>query len=458
MFLHEFARHQLTNRKGEFIVNGYSRLRIIFSSILRGVAALAFCGLPLAQAAYTQAAPHATILLHPDYDCAVQVDGAVVGHLKSGAALQVRVTLGQHLVQADSSEGYHWESVVDVKQPGQIVLPIPLQGVASQAAAKKAQMQTASRWVGVWTGGVGYSLSKPNDDDYGYAYQWYAFHIDSSGQCNVTFETSFENDFAREGESKSELHQRVMDAARTNNHNSTTIPCQFAQDGGISVSSNVNVSSDAALTFDENLGDKKKSVTVPLRKAVDDAEANRLRSKEVATQQAREKAESEAAVAKALDPLMDYFRGSWHFNQKIKDDWYGSLCEANKDYEANLDINDLDTESQQLLGTMSYRRSGSITKDETSHDDAPCAMRLESGEKVTDFSYTEEWDIKIACEAPSYTICKVTGERTSCPDDCPSTWRKEIGEIDFPAREPQFFITEANESYWSVALMEFFRN
>jgi hypothetical protein len=78
--------------------------------------------------------PTGILLLHPDYDCTVKIDGAVVAQLKKGDSRPVKVRFGQHLVEADASGSLHWESAVEVRDSDQIVLAIPLQAAADQAA------------------------------------------------------------------------------------------------------------------------------------------------------------------------------------------------------------------------------------------------------------------------------------------------------------------------------------
>jgi hypothetical protein len=84
----------------------------------------------------------ATILLRPDLDCSVKIDGKLVGQVKQSGYLSVNLALGQHLVEADTgTDGRHWENVVDVKDTNQIVLVIPLRSVAPSAGQTTAAQQ-----------------------------------------------------------------------------------------------------------------------------------------------------------------------------------------------------------------------------------------------------------------------------------------------------------------------------
>jgi hypothetical protein len=436
-----------------------SRIRIAFALI--GFLFACCCVAAGRQTSSTApAAPHGTLLLHPDYDCTVKVDGAIVAHLKSGGAQQVRVTFGQHLIQATSPEGYHWETVLEVKQAGQMVVAIPLQAVANQAASNKAIEKTASQWVGDWAGGSGFQIpdtvNNPNFYDYGYL--WYTFHITPSGQCSVTVESSFDDGFQRDGETSSNFRQRMMQQARTAHTGSNTFGCSIS-DQGISLNG-VSVTNDHQLTFRDSFSQAGDQFTVALQKVANAGEAAQLQSNQLALQQSQQVQASQAAASKAFEPLMQYFRGPWHFEGKKTDQWFSSECEADKEYEGDLYLNNIDPEQGQILGTLSFTRSGTVTRDDTTEDEPSCSMKLVSGEKVTDYTFTEEWSVKLTCDAPGYIKCEVTGERTSCDEDyCQPDWNKEIGEIDFPTREPEhFLIIQMDQFYWQFVIMDFRRN
>jgi len=84
------------------------------------------------------------ILIHPDLNCILRVDGEKIGLVKKDESKVVRVNLGEHLLEADSEVGgLHWERVVEVKENRQLVITIPLQAIANASAANRAATDAA---------------------------------------------------------------------------------------------------------------------------------------------------------------------------------------------------------------------------------------------------------------------------------------------------------------------------
>lgn len=100
----------------------------------------------IATTASPATAADAPVLLHPDMDCAVKIDGSSVGHVKKGASRLTQVTIGQHLIEADSDVGgFHWEQVITLQNSNQVVVQIGLQAIADAAMQKKAAADAAAK-------------------------------------------------------------------------------------------------------------------------------------------------------------------------------------------------------------------------------------------------------------------------------------------------------------------------
>jgi plastocyanin len=78
-----------------------------------------------------------TLLITADLDCTLIVDGKEVGPLKADGATAVEVKLGDHLVEALSTDGkLRWKKIVGVKDTNQVVVSTQLKEALADAAAK----------------------------------------------------------------------------------------------------------------------------------------------------------------------------------------------------------------------------------------------------------------------------------------------------------------------------------
>jgi TonB family protein len=105
---------------------------------------------PQAGSSAAPKAAGADLLLHPDADCTVKIDGRSIGQIKQGGSRILHVSLGQHLVEADSNQGgLHWEKVVNVENANQMVVSIAVKSSrnddASGAAGNKRDDQDSKR-------------------------------------------------------------------------------------------------------------------------------------------------------------------------------------------------------------------------------------------------------------------------------------------------------------------------
>jgi hypothetical protein len=105
-----------------------------------------------------QPAATATLLIVVDVAATISIDGKTVGQLDARETRQLPVGKGQHLVAAEAGED-RWETVVDVKEPTQLLVRVQLADVrrtrldaaraadetARTAEAEKAKREEAAR-------------------------------------------------------------------------------------------------------------------------------------------------------------------------------------------------------------------------------------------------------------------------------------------------------------------------
>jgi hypothetical protein len=95
---------------------------------LAAILALATMGAIPARA---QAGP--TLLVTVDLDCDWKLDGVAQGRLTADDAKIVKLSTGQHLVQAKSTDGKDtWKTIVTLDQDGQKILQITLKDTLQQ--------------------------------------------------------------------------------------------------------------------------------------------------------------------------------------------------------------------------------------------------------------------------------------------------------------------------------------
>jgi hypothetical protein len=72
----------------------------------------------------------AVLLVRTDMECKWSLDGEQKGVLKTGDRSQAEVAIGQHLIEATSTDGLiHWEKTIDIKEPKMQTLEIQLESL-----------------------------------------------------------------------------------------------------------------------------------------------------------------------------------------------------------------------------------------------------------------------------------------------------------------------------------------
>jgi hypothetical protein len=102
-----------------------NRVRIALSLFLL------FPGLCLSSQVWAQVGP--TLLVTTDMDCEWKLDGVAQGRLTAEDAKVVKLSIGQHLVQAKSRDGKdEWKTIITLDQDGQKILQITLKNTRQQ--------------------------------------------------------------------------------------------------------------------------------------------------------------------------------------------------------------------------------------------------------------------------------------------------------------------------------------
>jgi Protein of unknown function (DUF1566) len=102
-----------------------------------------------------------TLLLVADMDCRLKFDGTDLGKLKDGDSKKVTTSLGEHLIEAVSSDGkYQWKRTISLDKATQTVVDIDLREIVAahdeqeksrEADARKEQQRreevSTSTWI-----------------------------------------------------------------------------------------------------------------------------------------------------------------------------------------------------------------------------------------------------------------------------------------------------------------------
>jgi Protein of unknown function (DUF1566) len=101
---------------------------------------LLFPGLCLSSPVWAQSS--ASLLVTTDTDCDWKLDGQSQGRLNVDDAKAVKVSLGQHLVQATSTDGKDtWKTIVTLEQDGQKILQVTLKTTRQQRLDQEEAVQ-----------------------------------------------------------------------------------------------------------------------------------------------------------------------------------------------------------------------------------------------------------------------------------------------------------------------------
>lgn len=123
--------------------HGDEVLKIILRRLL-----FLFCGICLSSPVWSQSS--ASLLVTTDTDCDWKLDGQSQGRLNVDDAKAVKVSLGQHLVQATSTDGKDtWKTIVTLEQDGQKILQITLKTTRQQ---RLDQEEAVRPWTDPSTG------------------------------------------------------------------------------------------------------------------------------------------------------------------------------------------------------------------------------------------------------------------------------------------------------------------
>lgn len=84
----------------------------------------------------------ASLLATTDLDCTWKLDGAPQGSLQADGSMIVPISLGQHLVQATSTDGKRkWRAIVTITVPQQEVVDIKLADSQQQETSRQPEQQ-----------------------------------------------------------------------------------------------------------------------------------------------------------------------------------------------------------------------------------------------------------------------------------------------------------------------------